>query len=320
MSIAPGFVDRPADPGRDLDGVAALLEASDRDLYGEAQSSRPFVEHGWRTSSFDLSSVTRVVWDDVRIVAYAEVEALDPSVSLHGWVVVHPERRGRGLGSTLADWVQRVAIDAAPDGESVLFHHTIPAPDLGAREIVHRRGLRHVNTSWHMRRVLDDAFEPGPTPEGVTIRPSRSGDDDVAIHDILMRAFEGSFGWSFVPLDRFWRDARGPDFASDWVLVAERGGEVVGVSWQWNQDPVGWVGELGVRPDLQGRGIGRALLQHALADLARRGFPIAQLNVDSQNDFGAVDLYRSVGMEVVREYRHLEKPIVGAGVLRPRSG
>jgi mycothiol synthase len=172
-----------------------------------------------------------------------------------------------------------------------------------------------------MRMTLGPELDAGPTPEGVTIRPSRSGADDAAIHDTLMRAFEGSFGWSFVPFERFWRDARAdPDFSPEWVLVAERGGEVVGVSWQWNQDPVGWVGELGVRPDLQGRGIGRALLQHALADLARRGFPIAQLNVDSQNDFGAVDLYRSVGMEVVREYRHLEKPIVGAGVLRPRSG
>lgn len=321
MSVAPGFVDRPADPARDLDAVADLLEDSDRDLFGGGGSPRVFVEHGWRTSTLDLDAVTRLVLDGDRVVAYAEVEALDPRVSLHGWVVVHPADRGRGLGSALAAWVERVAIDTAPQGASVLFHHTIPAPDRAARDILHRRGLRHVNTSWHMRLTLDGAFDAGPLPEGVTIRASRTGDDDVAIHDVLMRSFEGSFGWSFVPFERFWAGARAdPDFTPDWVLVAELRGEVVGVSWQWNQDPIGWVGELGVRPELQGRGIGRALLRHAIADLARRGFSIAQLNVDSQNEFGAVDLYRSVGMEIDHEYRHYEKPIVGSGVLAPREG
>ena len=321
MSLVPGFVDRSADPARDLDLVADLLEDSDRDLFGGGGSPRVFVEHGWRTSTLDLDAVTRLVLDEDRVVAYAEVEALDPRVSLHGWVVVHPKHRGRGLGSALADWVERVAVDAAPAGASVLFHHTIPAPDRQAEEIVHRRGLRHVNTSWHMRMALDGVFDAGPLPEGLTIRASRTRDDDVAIHDVLMRSFEGSFGWSFVPFERFWTDARAdPDFTPDWVLVAEMGGEVAGVSWQWNQDPIGWVGELGVRPELQGRGIGRALLRHAIADLARRGFAIAQLNVDSQNEFGAVDLYRSVGMEIYHEYRHFEKPIVGRGVLAPREG
>jgi mycothiol synthase len=314
LSLVPGFVDRPADPQRDLDAVAGILEASERRLYGDADSARPFLEYGWRTSWIDVPTMTRVVFDGDSIAAYAEVEAVDRTVSLHGWVCVHPDHAGRGLGAALLDWVERTAVATAPGGASVLLHHTIPAADRDATQIVRRRGLRHVNTSWHMRMPLDGSYDRGPAPDGVTIRPSRTGDDDVAIHDVLMRAFEGSFGWSFVPIERFWRDARAdPKFDSQWVLVAELGGEVVGVSWQWDQSPVGWVGELGVRPELQGRGIGRALLRHALADLARRGFRTAQLNVDSHNEFGAVGLYRSVGMQVHREYRHLEKPIVGAG-------
>jgi mycothiol synthase len=321
LSLVPGFVDRPADPERDLDAVAGLLEASERDLEGDAESPRSFIEYGWGTSWIDVPTMTRVVLDGDDIVAYAEVEAIDRSVSLHGWVVVDPSHRGRGLGSTLAGWVERTATDAAPAGSTVRFHHTIPAADEGAARIVGSRGLRHVNTSWHMRMPLDAAFDPGAAPPGVTIRPSRAGEDDTEIHDVLMRAFEGSFGWSFVPFDRFWADARAdPTFSADRVLVADLGGRVVGVSWQWDQSPVGWVGELGVRPELQGRGIGRALLRHALADLARRGFRIAQLNVDSGNRFGAVELYRSVGMDVHREYRHFEKPIVGRGVLPPPEG
>jgi ribosomal protein S18 acetylase RimI-like enzyme len=55
------------------------------------------------------------------------------------------------------------------------------------------------------------------------------------------------------------------------------------------------------------------LLRHALADLARRGFRFAQLNVDSENETGATDLYRKVGMTVWREWPVFEKR-VSAGV------
>jgi mycothiol synthase len=74
---------------------------------------------------------------------------------------------------------------------------------------------------------------------------------------------------------------------------------------------VGWIGDLGVRPALQRRGIGKALLRRALADLSLRGFRLAQLNVDAQNETGAVQLYRSVGMTVHREWLDLARTIEG---------
>ena len=74
-------------------------------------------------------------------------------------------------------------------------------------------------------------------------------------------------------------------------------------------------------PEMQGRGIGSALLRSALADLSRRGMRIAELNVDSQNESGAVHLYRKVGMTVFREwldYRAVHRGNADAGVTRPR--
>lgn len=315
MTLVPGFVDRPADPTSDLDAVAAVMEASDRDLHGDAESPRQFVEYTWRSSWVDVPTMTRVVvGPSGDVAAYAEVESVDPSLSLEGWACVHPSYRGQGLGSALADWVERTALAVASPGVQAVFHHTIPAADREAAAILRARGLRHVNTSWHMRTPLDPSSVAGPVPAGVTIRTSRLPEDEVAIHDTLVRAFEGSFGWSFVPLDRFWSDARAdPAFTPDRILVAERGGGVVGVSWQGVEPPIGWIFELGVRPEAQRKGIGRALLRHALADLSRRELPFAQLNVDSGNPFGAVDLYRSVGMEVHREWWTFGKPLNGGG-------
>jgi mycothiol synthase len=67
--------------------------------------------------------------------------------------------------------------------------------------------------------------------------------------------------------------------------------------------------ELGVLPEMQGRGIGRALLRHSFAMLAGRGIPKGRLGVDTENSTGAVELYRSIGMTPASERRVVEKLI-----------
>ncbi len=49
-------------------------------------------------------------------------------------------------------------------------------------------------------------------------------------------------------------------------LLAEVDGTIVGYSNNGVIDGVGYVFELGVLPEMQGRGIGRALLRHSFAD------------------------------------------------------
>ena len=67
-----------------------------------------------------------------------------------------------------------------------------------------------------------------------------------------------------------------------------------------------------MRRPWRGRGLGRALLREAFAELRRRGLPRAYLGVDSENPTGAMGLYESVGMRPKRR-RHLvfEKDLPG---------
>jgi len=92
-------------------------------------------------------------------------------------------------------------------------------------------------------------------------------------------------------------------------LLAELEGTIVGFSNNGVIDGVGYVFELGVLPQMQGRGIGRALLRHSFAMLAGRGIAKGRLGVDTQNVTGAVELYRSIGMTQVSERRTVEKLI-----------
>ena len=85
--------------------------------------------------------------------------------------------------------------------------------------------------------------------------------------------------------------------------VAHRDGRPVG----WVADRVfgdgrGWVGQIAVARSSRGLGIGRALLVHSLRDLLDEGATSLSLGVEAANEH-ALGLYRSVGFEVVREWR-----------------
>ena len=75
-------------------------------------------------------------------------------------------------------------------------------------------------------------------------------------------------------------------------------------------DPtLGWVSVLGVREPWRRRGIGRALLTAAFARYRERGFRRVGLGVDAEGEAGAVALYESAGMTVVRRLVSLEKSL-----------
>ena len=62
---------------------------------------------------------------------------------------------------------------------------------------------------------------------------------------------------------------------------------------------VGHVKDLAVKPELQGAGRGRALLERSLAVLSSHGAGLARLEVRPSNE-RAIDLYRQYGFEVKR--------------------
>lgn len=136
-----------------------------------------------------------------------------------------------------------------------------------------------------------------PLPSGqVPLRPLTAADDAVAT--ALTRSCRGlSRGFMGEP----------PGFAAEWLaephsggLLALDGTEPVGVTFVqvYGHDsakgPVLWLRELAVRPDCQGRGIGRELTQAALQWGRERGATRSFLHVDVQNH-PAIRLYESLG-------------------------
>jgi mycothiol synthase len=84
------------------------------------------------------------------------------------------------------------------------------------------------------------------------------------------------------------------------VFLAEADGGVVGHLVSVLDENEGFVAMLGVIKPWRGRGIAKALLHRAFAEISTRDRTEVKLGVDALNPHGAVALYESVGMTVER--------------------
>jgi mycothiol synthase len=91
------------------------------------------------------------------------------------------------------------------------------------------------------------------------------------------------------------------------------GDEIAGVTLCKTLAGEGWVNVVGVRRPWRKRGLGLALLRHALAEYQRRGVDKVALSVDAESITGAPRLYGRAGMSVRESYIiHLKELRQGA--------
>lgn len=297
--------------------MGELVRACDVADWGRPNTNDEEIGDLWSIPGVDLASDTWLVWNGEELCAYAWLMARADHCELDGWGAVHPEHRGRGLGSFLLDAVEARAarhVSLAPPGKRVVHRTDVAAPDRPAHHLLERRGFSLDRHLWRMDVEFDSQApsEPG-SPEGIGIRTFIPGQDERPVHTAYEEAFANHYAhvpWSFD--DWVAMRTRGEGFDPKlWFLAVERG-EIVGVLAGRIIEEVGWVDTLGVLERWRGRGIGKSLLRHAFEEFHRRGIRKASLYVDAQNETGATALYGRVGMSVACQFDLFQKQLRSA--------
>jgi ribosomal protein S18 acetylase RimI-like enzyme len=223
----------------------------------------------------------------------------------HGHTSVSVDPAGTAYGAALAALLGWLAEHGAVEFEVV-------RDDADRLALLAAMGFVPFRSSFELERSGDVADLPQPTwPVGIVPVPFRPGVDDVEVHEMLYAFWTDVPGHTYRPIDEWRQMVIGASgFDPDLVVVARAdGGEgpVVGyAAGRIFTGTVGWVSQLGVAPSARGRGLGRAILLDSCHRLAATGVDVIGLGVEAENA-NALGLYRSVGLEIAREFVHCER-------------
>ena len=291
----PGLTARPLTP-TDLDEVYAVYAADEIADAGHLAIEPEDLAGDWSRPSFDLAHDSIGIFENGHVVAAAEVTR--GGTRAEG--AVHPDVRGRGIGSWLVDWTEARAreLGAATVGQ------TTPEGSVAQRLFLNR-GYRLGHTSWVLALPAGAEIEQRPLPPGYTMGHCPDARRERAAYEVIQQAFnewEGRERESFA--DWAATTVRRPGTQPWQLRIVEHEGEVVGASFTiLDMQATGYLYQLAVDPRHRGKGLAQAMLADAFERAREEGATHSELSTDSRT--GALDLYRKVGMEVTQTWTHL---------------
>lgn len=172
MDLPVGYRFRAPTPD-DVEAVARVLVDDQLSDGIEPTLDAFYLRQVWSRPDVDLVADAWVVTDDAgTIVAYGQLRLEEPEI-VGSWGVVHPEQRGRGIGSALFDQIEARAAQLLSAAASPRFRHSINARDAAAADMAGARGLRPVRHNWHMQLDLDGRIVPARTRRELQLTGSR---------------------------------------------------------------------------------------------------------------------------------------------------
>lgn len=310
MDLPEGLLARPL-VLTDARAVYELMAAQEQHDIGQVEIEEADIVSDWGRPSFDVAASTVGVLEGDRLVAYAEVSSAD-----RGDAAVHPDHRGRGIGTALAGWMQETA---RRQGSTVIG---MPVPEGSASDRLLAALGYHVRwQSWVLKLPPGAAIVDRPLPEGHAIRAA-SPEEYPVVHEVIEDAF---LEWSVRERERyedFLATVTGRPGFEPWQIrvVVDPAGTVVGVA-QVTLAPTGdggapeaFIARLAVRRDQRHRGLAQALMVDAFREGRDRGAATSCLSTDSRT--GALGLYEKVGMRPTSVWLHRAIELSGG---RPRS-
>ncbi|QFZ24898.1 mycothiol synthase [Saccharothrix syringae] len=218
-----------------------------------------------------------LVHDGGALVGYLHLDLLgDADGNRVAELAVHPDSRRRGIGTALLE-----AAAGRAEPLRVWAHGGTPAQ----RALAAKAGFRAVRELLRLRRPLGPDLPEPVLPAGVRLRAFEPGRDEAAVVEVNRRAFSWHPEQGAMSAEDVRRKEAEPWFdPAGFLLAVDADDRLLG--FHWTKVHGGGLGEVyvvGIDPDAQGGGLGRALTLAGLRHLAAGGQAEVMLYVEADN-------------------------------------
>ncbi len=175
-----------------------------------------------------------------------------------------------------------------------------------SRPLMESKGFKYHTVHYRMQIDFASPAEPviwSPEYHLHAVRP----EDEHELYELINAAFDwpGRGPVTFEDWKKhLFRDGR---YDPGYFILVRQEGRLVAAALSYDEGSLGWVRQLAVAKDIQGKGLGSMLLRHVFAVFSQKGVPTVALGVESENE-KAAHFYEAIGMHRSREFveYHLE--------------
>ena len=265
----------------ELRDVTNLMNAA-----AEADGAHPFSEEVLLRLRQQAQHV--LAYSEAQLSGYAFVDTNSQPHKME--LAVHPTFRRQGIGSALLEKV------IEQYGEVQLWAH---GSNANSALLAHHSGFSNIRSVLQMRRSLLTHIADVPFEQSLKVRPFNAETDTeewLELNRLVFAEHPEQGRWQQPDLDLRLQQ---PWFDEEGFIVALRGEHIVGFNWTkvhhiGADESLGELYILGVHPNFQEQGLGKALTVAGLKHLREIGMTTALLYVDAENT-SALNLYKSIG-------------------------
>lgn len=238
---------------------------------------------------------------------------------------VLPEWRHRGIGSTLLHFnetrLEQISQQLKGSGQlpadaPCVTDNFVSSTEIDRINLLEKNGYRPARYSFDMVRSNLDDVPDLPLPNGVEVREVKL-EHLRTIWEASNEAFRDHWGYIPDPWEDFEQMMSDPDFDPSLWRVAWEDDQVAGMVLNFiNRDENakygrkrGYTENICVRRPWRRQGLAKALIARSLIAIKERGMAEAALGVDAENISGALNLYKSMGYQVVKKSTTYRKQI-----------
>ncbi len=296
----------------DLQPLVDLLDACEAVDKLEVSVSTAQLRLDIEAPGVDLDRDLRL-WEDAegKVIGFCKLSIAEPIENSLAeatlGMIVHPICRNGDLDSQIIAWAEHRMSEVGQErqGQPKLLTWCRNSR-VDRIAMLEQHGFSEGRQYWYLSQSLQQPIPPAQLPEGFSIRAVDGEQEAQAWVDLHNQAFCSA--WIYTPLtvSSYKHRFQNPNYLPELDLVAvDRDGRFAAICYctidSTHNTFLGreeaWVALLFTSPDFQRRGLARAMLFHALAQLKAQNMEIAKIGVDSQNAFGARQLYESVGFK-----------------------